>query len=698
MQKDSLAIDIQSFVACCLFLLLTANLSAQTAVAPLASASVVAPPPLPFIAQCANATVLLDPAPSASTLGPIIDAHGLRDPLKLVTSTVVEFCAHAPRGQMTQPMREAIARPFAIAETAANAAKSIIACSPSIAVDRRASPQRAAAELVCATFNSTSEILGPYQGSLPVSGAQGAIYAMDFLLNEPRLKCARALTDRPSTQECRDFLRMLTEEVSPSAETAEKYADFAARASHSMDTSDAGLMRAIAVSLAHIDVDFGVTADWKSQTEEPLPQALATAVSGPILAAQEIDGLGWIVVGSLSNNTYDMSRIAGVFDPGGDDTYTWSTLRIGSQGIIDLAGNDQYKGGDEQGPAAGIFGLSVIEDFAGDDQYSGPYLACGVGLFGVGILIDHAGHDTYRCGKWSIGVGILGAGFLFDQEGSDQYQAAAYSQALGGPLGIGALVDSSGNDFYELGRSVRSVDGVAGVWYAMGQGVGFGARRLIAGGIGLLADFGGDDRYEAGEFAQGGGYYYGFGMLLDESGSDFYRGTHYSQGFTAHQAAGVLIDLAGDDSYWSMISASQGAAWDTSISLLLDASGNDSYRGNALCQGSAAEQSIAMLCDLDGSDHYLGLGPFVQGESGENSYHFAQTKARSFSVLIDAGTGSDFFSAKRTIDGVTITGPAPSADAPASATLFGVMIDRPVQVPTPFPTQAPTQVPPKANR
>ena len=198
--------------------------------------------------------------------------------------------------------------------------------------------------------------------------------------------------------------------------------------------------------------------------------------------------------------------------------------------------------------------------------------------------------------------------------------------------------------------------------------------------MGILADFGGDDRYESGEFSQGGGYFYGFGMLLDQSGNDLYRGNHYAQGFTSHQAAGVLIDLAGDDAYWSMISAAQGAAWDTSISLLLDAAGNDSYRGNALSQGSAAEQALAMFCDLDGSDHYVGLGPFIQGESGDNAYHFKDTKARSFSVLIDAGSGEDFFSSKRTRGGVTVTGPALTEGAPASAPLFGLMIDLPPQV------------------
>ena len=635
---------------------------------------------LPFSQECAAATVLLDPSPSAKTLGPLIDANQLREPTNLVLAAITQYCSRAPGAQMVDPMRLAIAQPFALANISAATATPILRLTLPPADGIRNSQQRAAAEFVCKCFGATTEGLAPFQGRIPVADPQGAIFAMDFLLNEPRLKFASSIEDRPSPIECFEFLQMLTTEVSPSSTTAQRFENFAIRARRSMDMSEGGLMRAVASSLAHIDADFGVTADWKSLENEPVPAEIATAVTGPILGAEKVEGLGWVLVGSLANNSYDMGRIAAVFEPGGDDIYTWSTLHTGNQGIIDLAGNDRYKGGDQQGPAGAILGLSLIDDAAGDDQYSGPLLSCGAGLFGVGILIDRSGNDRYRTGAWSMGAGILGAGFLFDQSGGDEYQSSVNSQGIGGPLGIGALVDMQGNDLYRVDGISPGVDGVPTVSFAMSQGIGFGARRLIAGGVGILADFGGDDRYESGEFSQGGGYFYGFGMLLDQSGNDLYRGSHYAQGFTSHQAAGVLIDLAGDDAYWSMISAAQGAAWDTSISLLLDAAGNDSYRGNALSQGSAAEQALAMFCDLDGSDHYVGLGPFIQGESGDNAYHFKDTKARSFSVLIDAGSGEDFFSSKRTRGGVTVTGPALTEGAPASAPLFGLMIDLPPQV------------------
>jgi hypothetical protein len=635
---------------------------------------------LPFLQECTAATALLDPSPSAKTLGPLVDTNQLREPINLVLAAITQYCSRSPGAQMADPMRLAIAQPFALANISAATATPILRLMLPPVEGICNTAQRSAAEFVCKCFGATTEGLAPFQGRIPVANPQGAIFAMDFLLNEPRLKFVTAIEDRPSPTECFEFLQMLTTEVSPSSTTAQRFENFAIQARRKMDMSEGGLMRAVASSLAHIDAGFGVAADWKSLENELVPAEIASAVTGPIFGAENVTGLGWVVVGSLANNSYDMARIAAVFEPGGDDIYTWSTLHTGNQGIIDLAGNDQYKGGDQQGPAGAILGLSLIDDAAGDDQYSGPLLSCGAGMFGVGILIDRSGNDRYHTGAWSMGAGILGAGFLFDQSGSDEYQSSVNSQGIGGPLGIGALVDMQGNDLYRVDGISPGVDGVPTVSFAMSQGIGFGARRLIAGGVGILADFGGDDRYESGEFSQGGGYFYGFGMLLDQSGNDLYRGSHYAQGFSSHQAAGVLIDLAGDDTYWSMISASQGAAWDTSISLLLDAAGNDSYRGNALSQGSAAEQALAMFCDLDGSDHYVGLGPFIQGESGDNAYHFKDTRARSFSVLIDAGSGEDFFSSKRTRGGVTVTGPALKEGAPASAPLFGLMIDLPPNV------------------
>ena len=630
-----------------------------------------------FTRVCARATSLLDPASDSQLLGPLLDTHKLRTPLQVVMSDLTHFCSRAPDDLMSIPMREAISRPLALADIAARTAAPLIAAETATGLVAAPSNQRRSAQLICTAFGTPKDLLPPCQGDLPVANPQGAIFALDFLLNQPRLLFEPALHDRPSSAESLDFLAILTREMSLSPATAQRLAPFAERARRAIDMSDQGVMLAVARTLAHIDSGISATCDWAACVAEPLSPDIAPAVSGAVLAGERVEGIGWVIVGSLENNTYDMRQIAAVFDPGGDDSYTWDQPYVGNQAVLDRAGNDRYVGGATQGPAAGLFGVSLIDDLSGNDHYSGASFACGAGLFGVGILMDRAGNDRYDTGAWSLGTGVFGAGFLFDEAGDDSYRSAVYSQGVGGPLGVGVLVDHAGNDLFRADGVIPSVYGQATVSFAMSQGVGFGVRPLCAGGVGILTDRAGDDRYEGGEFSQGGGYYYGFGMLIDHLGSDLYRGDHFAQGFTAHQAAGVLIDVAGDDCYWSTTSAAQGAAWDTATSLLVDGAGNDTYRGGPLSQGSAAQQGIAALCDLDGSDHYGATHTLVQGESCGNEYHFTHAGARSFSVLIDSGDGIDFFSTNRTLGGVTVTGPTVTTDLPAGASLFGIAIDMP---------------------
>jgi hypothetical protein len=213
------------------------------------------------------------------------------------------------------------------------------------------------------------------------------------------------------------------------------------------------------------------------------------------------------------------------------------------------------------------------------------------------------------------------------------------------------------------------------VYQSFSQGVGFGFRQYAAGGIGLISDLGGDDRYEAGEFAQGGAYYYGLGILHDAAGRDLYYGNRYGQGFGVHQALGVLADDAGDDTYWSMTAASQGSAWDIGAGLLIDRGGDDSYQCDGLGQGGASMQGIAMLVDLGGDDRYVAGGGATQGESGGNAYHFHETGALSLSLLLDLGGGADLYSRGRGNGATSLNGAANETN-PAQSTLYGLSIDR----------------------
>jgi hypothetical protein len=379
-------------------------------------------------------------------------------------------------------------------------------------------------------------------------------------------------------------------------------------------------------------------------TRRNIPAALAAMVEGEILDYAQVDG-GYVVIGGPGANRYRMDRLYAVIDTGGEDQYVWGEgVPLETQIVVDLAGNDRYEASCG-GPGAGWLGISVLIDMAGDDTYASALGGCGAGAFGFGLLFDAAGADTYRCDAWSIGAGIYGGGVLIDAgDGWDTYLSQSMSQGVGGPAGVGLLIDAGGDDLYRANAQVPSDYGTPTTFMSFSQGVGFGIRPYDHGGFGALIDYGGNDRYEGGEFSQGGGYFWGVGLLHDVAGNDFHYGGRYTQGFAAHQAAGLFSDVAGDDFYWAMRAAAQGAAWDQSVAMMFDGGGNDVYRAESLAQGAAAQQSRAWLFDAGGNDVYWSGGDSAQGVAGDNAYHYrADDPVESLGVLLDAG-GDDRYS------------------------------------------------------
>jgi len=415
----------------------------------------------------------------------------------------------------------------------------------------------------------------------------------------------------------------------------------------------------------------------KSAPTVSLPGALRKIVKGDILAAVNTPE-GWLVYGGFGHNEYDLSKLAGVIDAGGDDTYRYSTdAHPAVQVVVDCAGNDTYLATNGGGPASATLGVNLLVDWAGDDGYEGTLRACGSGLMGIGVLLDYGGNDMYRGTAWGIGSAFYGIGAVLDLgSGSDVYWAAHASEGLGGPKGFGLLFDAGGDDLYRANGPTESGYGTPAVFYGLSQGVGFGIRGYETGGIGILEDLGGSDRYEAGEFSQGGGYYWGLGILDDRGGNDLYYANRYGQGFGCHQAVGALLDHGGNDTYWAMTAANQGCAWDVGVGLLLDYAGDDCYLGANIAQGSGANQGSGWLIDPGGTDHYSAWGPSVQGMSQDNPYHYTDSKCGSFSLLLDAGGTDDFYSAKRQ-HGSAMRLAIPNATHPERALEYGLFIDTP---------------------
>jgi hypothetical protein len=352
------------------------------------------------------------------------------------------------------------------------------------------------------------------------------------------------------------------------------------------------------------------------------------------------------VYGSGSN--LQQGRCGLVIDLGGDDVYRAPIgAGYGDQFpvsvALDLGGDDQYQNTSDGSQGSGLLALGLLVDVSGDDIYlSSGHGSQGMAFAGVGLLVDGSGDDDYRGRTFAQGATLaVGYGALIDGAGHDSLTANLYSQGFAGPGGIGTCLQLGGDDRYLGGVEKQSSYGFENVFRGFCQGAACGFRNYASGGIALLLDSGGGkDRYTAGNFSQGGGYYFGLGMLVDRGiSNDRYTGSRYAQGFSAHSAGGFLYDEGGDDRYRGVVGALQGAAWDLSFSAFIDDAGNDAYWGmNAFSQGASAHNGFALFFDHGGRDRYQhSIGP---GSAKPNDYHGGV----SFSLYIDGGVGLDRFS------------------------------------------------------
>jgi hypothetical protein len=350
--------------------------------------------------------------------------------------------------------------------------------------------------------------------------------------------------------------------------------------------------------------------------------------------------LGPVVVGGSGPNGY-RGDFALIIDLGGDDRY-YRTAG-GAHGrerpvavSIDLAGDDRYQATEPFAQGAALMGVGLLVDRRGDDRYTTmESFAQGAAICGAAALVDLAGDDEYHGDAYAQGACLAqGTAVLLDLSGRDFYEAGLYSQAFAGPGGFGVLIDAAGDDRYVATGRKKCSYGEDGVFEACSQGSAWGFRGKSSGGIAALVDLAGNDRYEAGNFSQGGGYYYGWGALIDlGGGADRYFGSRYAQAFAAHSALGSLWDDGGDDRYTAWVGAAQSCAWDLSATAFVDEGGDDHYEGGfAFSQGASAHNGFALFYDASGADSYR-IERGLPAAAGPNDYHGGP----SVSVFIDAG-------------------------------------------------------------
>ncbi len=287
---------------------------------------------------------------------------------------------------------------------------------------------------------------------------------------------------------------------------------------------------------------------------------------------------------------------------------------------------------------AGLFGIGILVDLGSNSTFTARHIAQGAGLYGCGALIAGKGRQQFEADTFCQGAGFFGYGLLWQQGGDTSYRAANKAQGFGGVAGKGVILDESGDDSYFAGGKYPC-SWTPGRHFSLAQGFGFGMRPFAGGGVGVLCDLAGNDRYEAGVYGQGASYWYSVGWLFDRAGNDTYKAYQYCQGAGFHLSSGALIDGGGDDTYTAH-AICQGGAHDYSVGMLIDRDGDDRYTADSTAQGGAINNSFAMLLDRSGHDTYIGTDPAQSQAAGHDG---GKREYGSIALLLDLG-GEDFYS------------------------------------------------------
>jgi len=366
-----------------------------------------------------------------------------------------------------------------------------------------------------------------------------------------------------------------------------------------------------------------------TRTSRPLAEP-GLGVTGDVLYRADT-AQGLVLIGGPGDNAYNVDGpVALILDVGGKDAYAGRVAASSGAGrpngvVVDLAGDDTYACS-RLGLATGRLGVGLLVDRAGDDTYRLAHGSGGAGLAGIGVLMDIQGDDTYVGTRYTQGVAFAGIGLLLDLAGADKHTSHSHAVGFAGPAGVGAVVDVGGDDAYQCGGKVPSgynkpdtkPDDPAFQYTAFGLGAGMGRRVLssdakhhayaLAGGLGMLLDLAGNDKYTSSNFSQGCGYYFGVGLKRDLAGDDEHGAARYGHASAAHFGVGLFVDDRGRDVYASTgPTYNAGCAWDHSVCLFVEAGEDaDTYRfTRSAGPGRADIHSWGAFADLGGGDRYV---------------------------------------------------------------------------------------------
>ncbi len=309
-----------------------------------------------------------------------------------------------------------------------------------------------------------------------------------------------------------------------------------------------------------------------------------------------------------------------VFDPGGNDRYILSGMAQPGAWLIilDASGDDVYHAGapdDSTAGAAAFASVQLIADLSGNDRYEGGDFAFGAAVAGYSRVLDLAGDDHYVARSASLGFAFHGLGIVQDRTGDDTYSTAFLSQGASSTFGFGLLLDEAGDDTYitrpEFLDDLRYRDR----FLSLSQGFSSGFAPRYGGGLAVLWDRAGNDRYVADIYGQGAGYWFAWGLLMDDDGNDSLTAWQYAQGAGVHFAAGMMLDGGGHDVRVSK-GVSQGCGHDGGFGLFVDAAGDDHNTAVDMSAGAGSANGLGVFLDVAGDDvHAMGNHAMTLGHA-----------------------------------------------------------------------------------
>lgn len=370
----------------------------------------------------------------------------------------------------------------------------------------------------------------------------------------------------------------------------------------------------------------------------------ATVHEGPHLLILDTGGNDRYI--NLPANHSGSNWASVVLDTSGDDMYLSDTA-LAETTVAEWEG--RRNGRQYAGPAGALYGYTCLIDVSGNDTYRSHRPGLASARFGFATLLDLAGNDCYEGYGDGLGFANFGAAVLEDMVGDDVYLGFNQVQGVGQTMGCGMLIDRAGNDLYTANDTVIDFPSPQSAEHnvSMAQGAGNGLRadythgRSLSGGVGILYDIAGDDKYSCGVFGQGVGYWKAVGMLWDQDGRDEYLGQWYAQGASAHFAIGYLDDADGADVYRAPMNMAQGAGHDFGVGMLVDRAGNDLYEAPNLSLGAGNANAIGVFVDMAGSDTYRTKG-ITLGSAAAAVNGSLRSRALCFGLFLDLGGDDEY--------------------------------------------------------